>query len=755
MRPLFCLLVFVFSASGVAFAGGNVGEAKPVKAAAKTDAVSGADSPDEEWDPIPAKPSRSSKSARPSVRARRVEKGPVIDGLLDDEVWNLVESNDDFLQVTPNTGASPTYRTEFRVLYDSENIYIGVWCYDDEPEKILAREMAPDSPVWVDDNIRIVFDTFRDSRNGYFFRTNANGAREDALIVSNITLDKDWDGVWQSEGSIDEEGWKVEISISLKDLSFDPNSTIWGFNIERVVKRLFEELRWTGIEPQYRVYAVSEAGNLTGLTGLEQGLGLEIDPYVAARWKYGNNPRDSSSQFEGGGDIRYRLTPGLQLNASFNTDFAETEVDFRKTNLTRFPLFFPEKRSFFLEDSTIFRFADLEEETFLPFFSRRIGLSDDGKPVPILAAGKLTGRTDKYNIGMIEAVLDDHDTLDVKNAFVGRISRNVFERSDVGILTTIGDPNSDLDSLTAGVDVNLRTSEFLGSERLVLNAFGMGSYTEESAGDDNSTFGAQLYMPNDEYRFKTAFYQIEEDFDAALGFVPRRGVRGYTGRFDYRPRPDSDVVRQLYLSYFTEIITDLDDRLETARHRLYPLGFVFESADEFYTQVQYKLDAPEEDFEIRDDIFIPSGRYEWPEFAVLVETASKRPVMVESHVRVGSFYEGTRQEYDLETTVNTWREFKITLGYVLNSVQLPEGDFDARIARVRLQLNFTPNLIWYNLVQYDNDTDTVGLNSRLFWEYRPGSRAFLVLTQNYDRNNHNITLLESELTLKFNLSFQF
>ena len=543
-------------------------------------------------------------------------------------------------------------------------------------------------------------------------------------------------------------------------MSFDPKISTWGFNIERNIKRKYERVRWSGAHPDFFMWDVSEAGDLTGLHGLKQGVGLDIVPYALGRYEVDNLPReDSSLHGEFGGDVRYRVTPNLLASLSVNTDFAEAEVDSRQVNLTRFPLFFPEKRPFFLEDSGIFEFADTSSSgglpTVLPFFSRRAGLSETSEPVSILTAAKVSGRVGDYNIGALDAVLESHDDLDVKNTFVTRLSKNVFEQSTVGMITTIGDPNSDDDNVMGGFDFNYRTSEVFGDQLFRASVYGLSSYTEGVDGSDNLAFGADVGMPNDLWEWDLGFTQVEDNFNAALGFVPRKGIRQYTGEAGYSPRPDNDLVRQLAFFYEGTYFTDLSNEVDTAQHRVFPLFVLFESADEIFFETRWTFDSPDESFEISEGVVIPINDYWWHTSRVGFETTSKRPVELEADYRWGEFYDGDRDSYDFELVFRTSKFYHIQLGHELNKVRLPGGNFDTRIGKARLQLNFTRDLVWFNLVQYDSVSDTIGLNSRVLWEFRPGARLFLVLNQNYDRDRGEPTLIQSEFTAKVNVTLRY
>ncbi len=492
---------------------------------------------------------------------------------------------------------------------------------------------------------------------------------------------------------------------------------------------------------------------------LERGLGIEIAPYAIGRYRNEREPDDSDTLFDAGLDLRYSITPNLTATLSYNTDFAETEVDARQINLTRFPLFFPEKRDFFLQDAGIFEFGGLSgaySPYLIPFFSRRIGLSSSGEKVPIVVAGKLTGRVGNYNLGLLDALVEDHDGLPIRNAFVGRLSKNILDNSSIGGIVTHGDPNSLDDNLLAGADFNFRDSRLIKDWVVQGNAFGLGTWTEDIEGEENLAFGGRLSGESDVVFTSAAFYQIEKNFNPTLGFVPRKDIRGYEGELTYRPLVESiDSIRRIWVSYFTRHVTDLDDELETALHSLTPIYIQFESGDDVFFNTELHFDEPKAPFEIHPGVIIPPDGYWFLSYALGLHTSSKRRLEFQFIYELGDFYDGSRHSYDVGLLFKPFKHLSVGLGYELNQVRLPEGDFDTRLTFARAQVNFTPDLIWFNLVQYDDLSETIGVNSRLPWEFRPGSFLYLVFQQNADRNHGELRAEETEVTAKLTVTLRF
>ncbi len=738
-----------------------------------TCSLAGKESPIPERQEIPAY--RLDKDYRPKITAVRMESPPKIDGHLDEEVWKTAPIGGPLLQHRPLSYTHLDQQTFFRVAYNDNYLFFAIWCWDTESDKIVARYMRRDDAIWDDDSISINLDTFHDLRDSYTFMVNPNGTRHDAISTNNANYNYRWDGVWEAKTQITEFGWQVEVAIPLTTISFDPESSQWGLNVYRRIKRLDQRGIWSSPRNAVRGYYVSEAGKLNGLEGLKQGLGLEFNPYILGKQSDDEDLGTDDFDFDWGGDFRYRITPKMSATLSYNTDFAAAETDVRQVNLTRFSLFFPEKRRFFLEDAGVFNFGGLggrfrrrtgtrTSPVILPYFSRRIGLNNSGEVVPLLGAAKLTGRVGEFNIGVIDAVVDENGGLDSQNAFVGRVTRQIFDSSSVGILATHGDPNYEYDNLLLGSDFQYLTNKFLNRYRLEVNAFALATNSDhpDIGVGFSPVVGTSAILPADEFEVEMAVMHVDDKFNPALGFAPRTGVRRYYTRLVYMPYMKSiDWLRQMYHSYEGEYITDLSNKLSSSTHLISPVQLILESGDYIYTEAELSSDVPEDDFRIYngegdlDDIFISAGDYSWSRGILGFQTSTRRKFQFDHEVSFGDFYDGNRTNNTSNLSYLPSKYFGSVLSYSKQEVDLPTGDFDITLASLTALINFTPDFTWSNFVQYDDISDSLGVNSRLIWEYRPGKRVFLVLNQSYLDERNGFVRKQMDTTLKFNSIFRF
>ncbi|MEQ8765013.1 MAG: DUF5916 domain-containing protein [Planctomycetota bacterium] len=681
----------------------------------------------------------------------RVAEPPRLDGLLDDAVWLEAEPLVDFYQVLPIEGAEPSESTEVRIVYTEDALYIGTMCHDPEPEKIVATQMARDADLDPDDRIELFLDTFLDRRNAFYFQISPGGSIGDALFSNAEGFNKRWDGIWWGEARILENGWSCEIEIPFKTLSFDPSKDSWGFNIAREIKRKGERIRWSNPLRSSRFFRVAEGGTIRGFEDLRQGIGLDVVPYGLMKTVHDDRTGRDFLRGDFGGDLFYRVTPSLQASLTLNTDFAEAEVDERQVNLTRFPLFFPERRDFFLQDASIFSFGGISRSP-LPFFSRRIGLVS-GEEVPIWAGAKLTGRVGDFNLGVLDVQTGEEDGLDPKNLFVTRVSRNVLEESSVGMIFTRGRPAENGENALAGLDFTYRTGELFGEKNFQIDLWGMGTSTS-GAGGDGSAAGLTADFPNDQIDVGFEVQLIGDDFNPELGFVQRTGVNLYGLDLEYKPRPET-WIRQFTFGFFPDWTTLSNNDLDTRSLALVPFAVELETGDELELRVTSLFERFYQDFEIQDGVIVPADDYEYTRYEARFESSNRRPLSLILFAADGTFLSGRRTDFEVGFEWRPSRYFTIGFEQEENRVSLDEGSFTTRILRGRLDVAFDPRLTWRNFVQYDNVSDDISLNSRVRWIIDPGSELFVVLNQGWRRRGHEIAPFRTDVTVKLVWTFRF
>lgn len=692
--------------------------------------------------------------ADPFSRALRVDQGPRIDGSLDDECWQRASPITDFTQVLPVEGTAASERTEVRFAYTSDMLFIAVRCFDRAPGKILAKSMQRDNTFDSDDYIKFAFDTFGRQRDGYVFMVNPAGARTDGIFGKFSGENTDFDALWTVRARIVSDGWVAEIAIPFKSISFDPQHDFWRMNIERVIRHKQETMRWTAISRAKSVTALEDFGDLRDLRELRQGLGLEFRPYVLGRYRH-NDPFGGGSGFgtNAGFDVTYRITPSLTVVGTIHTDSSEAEVDERIISLSRFPTFFPEKRDFFLQDASIFSFGGLTTDE-RPYFSRRIGLTTENQPIEILGGVRLTGRVGATSVALLDVQQQGYAGIDSKNLGILRISQQVLEESSVGMILTNGDPATNGNATLAGLDFNYQNSHLSGDNRLIAHAYVMGSHSEAAGGDDLA-FGADLDYPNEPLEIHLFFRQWGEKFDMPLGFLARRNIRRYSAFAVYTWRPNTDWIRSIELSTRPLFGTDLDNRLVEENHSVPFLYLETPALDELGAGYALIRDVVDEAFEIVPRVVLPPGNYSYSFFEGYIATSAARPLGAGFNLRLGDYYSGTSSDYRGELTWRPSRFFTATAAYELRNLRLAEGDFDLRIASAVIKVAFTPDLTWNTVVQYDNISKQVGLNSRIRWTWRPGDDLFFVVNQGWDYDNGRFRRPSSEIVLKVAATIRF
>jgi Domain of unknown function (DUF5916) len=691
----------------------------------------------------------------PSLRVGSLSSAIRIDGRLDEAAWQSTESTDTFLQTDPQEGAPPSVRTIVRVVADATALVIGIVCEDD-PANIVSRSVARDADLEDEDHIQVVLGPFRDGRSGYAFAINPSGARNDGLIGGgDDDENQDWDGIWEAAATRQPNGWSAEIRIPIQTLSFNSSLREWDFNVQRRLERRLETNRWAFPARQYRVVQTSRAGLLTGLPTFDVGLGLTVRPAVSTGAGVPASGASIDGELQPSLDVIQRLGTNVTASGTTNTDFAETEVDTRRTNLTRFPLFFPEKRTFFLEGSDIFSFGVGLDEDVLPYFSRRIGLVD-GREVPILAGGKINGRAGNTNFGGLVVGTNDRQGVVEDEALmtVARVKQNILRESWVGAIATVGDPLGRSGSWLAGADFTYNTSRFRGDKNFLVGVWGLATGRDDLGGDA-SAYGFKVDYPNDEWDIQLTGKRIGRNFDPSLGFVPRPAVYLVDAGIDNQTRISRGPFRQLTHEFRPSIAADLSGRWESYRVFIAPINWEFRSGDRVEFNANPTGERLVEPFEIADGVAIAPGSYHWLRYRFEIATAEKRRAFAQVTWWTGGFYDGHLDQLAWEATWNPVALLTLEISGERNLGRLRAGRFTQTLVGTRAQLNLSPDVSVSSYIQYDTESDLLGSNTRLRWTLRPQADLFIVY-------NHNVRSLEdrwqkdsNQLLVKLQYAFRF
>jgi hypothetical protein len=709
----------------------------------------------------------SAARAQRKLQAMRTNEAITVDGQLNETAWATAPKADKFIQNEPRPDQPASEDTEVRVLYDKENLYIGVYAYDREPEKLIVAELNRDFTRDIGDTVEIVIDTFHDERNGYQFATNPEGAMWDGQMANEgRETNESWDSVWYVKTKRHSDGWTAEFSIPFKSLKFrELDVQSWGINFYRNLRRKNEDSYWSPLPRIYTLNRVSLAGTLGGLEGVKPGRNIRIKPYVVGSLsQFADGDKDWTG--DAGIDVKYGLTTGLTWDFTLNTDFSQVEADEQQINLSNFSLFFPEKREFFLENSGIFQFGSafpdrqpnagggrlttLNNDFYL-FFSRRIGLSDSGTPIPIYGGTRLTGRAAGLELGFLNMQQKEIGDPRLRNFSPGtnfsvaRVRKNLLGNSDIGVMmVNKEDTNSAHYNRVLGADANLRFGQ----------KFSIYSYLAKSFvnnGGDGDLAGRIGYAyEGPEWSFRTAYTGIQEDFVDEMGFVPRRGVRKVSGYAGWRYRPESlqRYIRQINPHFQFDYLMDKDGVL-TYRHIDYHVPFNFQDGSFVEVGVNPYRERYFRPFRInsRRGISVPVGVYTFDEYFITGRTNSSRPVSVNFRYTIGPYYTGYKHTYGLGGTFRINYKLTTSFNYTHNNINLTQGQFKTNLLSIRGNYAFTTAMFLNALVQYNNDARQWSSNVRFNLIHRPLSDLFVVYNER--RDSEGGTLIDRALITKF------
>ena len=704
-------------------------------------------------------------SERRTMTAFRIADGETIaiDGRLDEAPWNRAVPAAGFVQQDPQNGAPATEQTEVRILYNNESLFMGVTCFDSEPDGWIGYQRRRDEFLQSDDRFMWNIDTFNNQQSSYFFEMNPSGLMGDALRGTGFN-NRQWDGIWNAKVVRSEIGWTIEIEIPFRTLNFDPNAEGWGINFQRTVRRKNEESVWSGFLRNQGLNRLSNAGLLTGLAGIDPGLGLDIKPYVVGFSESfpGRGDASVTNDASAGVDVFYNPAPGVRTNLTINTDFAQTEVDQRLVNLTRFPTFFQERRDFFLDGSTFFDFQSTAApgNSLLPYYSRRIGLDANNSPQKINVGGKLGGQFGTNDVGALYVRTGEENGIAGEDFAVLRGKHRMLRQSYVGGLYT-GRSTHGSDAgvrNTLGADFLLATSAFRGGDNLSVGGFFVNTNNPNRSGKGNA-FGAQIDFPNDPWTANVLYREIQSNYNAAVGFAPRVGFRRLNSGLSYTTRPAAHPwLRTIQYGVTADFVRDSEDNSLLNRDvDLTLINVGTHSQDTFAVHVLPTYERLERDFTIYPGITLPVGsEYTYTRYQLSAQTAQRRMLAISPTYEVGNFYDGTRRRTALSVNVRVRPGVIIYTTGEWNQVDLAQGSFNTRLYRIVPELQFSPWAAWVNNIQYDTQSAIVGWQSRFRWILKPGNDLYIVYTHNWvdDPLLNRVYTLDRRMASKFMYTYQ-
>ena len=704
---------------------------------------------------------RDFSSFSPRVEAIRIDRAdaPIIDGDLSDPVWSRAQVIDEFYQVVPVEGGRPSQPTRAYILYDERNLYIGVYNYDSEPDQIRRSQLQRDPALQDDDAVRIMLDTFGSFRDAYFFGTNPNGARNDALVENNNAFRDQWNTIWSVKARVVEDGWIAEFEIPFQSISFDPSLAEWNMQIVRTIRRHNEEIRWSNIDRSRNRIDVTNPGRLSGIRDVKSGIGLEVQAFVTGSAAYDWATDDTEYDLRPSGNAFYKLTPSLTASLTVNTDFSDTALDSRQVNTGRFSLFFPETRDFFLQDAQVFEFGGRiftnGPVNGLPFFSRNIGIVN-GQPVDLVAGAKLSGKLGPANVGVISARTGAADNLGIDGQFLSaaRVSLPVLAESKVGAIFTNGDPTGEVNSTVAGADFQYKRSNFLNGGTLYSDTAFVGSFT---GGESGHQIAHETAFRSLTWNSTLRLRDVDENYAPELGFANRTGIRQYNINGFRTFNRDSGFIRYAEIGGFANVITDRNGR-KLDQYLGAFAGGNNNAGDSMWFNYERGFVDIVEPFSIAGEVPVPAGEYRWNQYEIELNLTNARMIGGGVEVRWGGLYGGDYLSIENRLSFRPNRFIELAGEYEYSEFNLPGGSLGVHIASIDSVIAFSPDMTIKTEIQYDNISEALTFFSRFSWEPRPEREIFLSIghTALIDRVNfpRDFTSQGTSLALRLGHTFR-
>jgi len=692
-----------------------------------------------------------------TITAVQTETPLKVDGLLNDPAWQNALFQGQFTQREPDEGAPASEKTELGFLYNDNNLYIGIKCYDSEPGKIIAREMRRDAIVDDDDYFEFVLDTYHDHRSAYYFITNPHGVKREAKMANEgRDYNPAWDGVWSCKAKITEEGWFIEIAIPWKTLRFDEEgSSAWGFNCARMIRRKNEHVYWQHIPREFGrqagIFRLSQAGSLHGIADAKMGGNLELMPYFLGGMENDSNTNFATDRMSDVGlDAEVALTANLALDLTLNTDFAQVEADQEQVNLTRFSLYYPEKREFFLEGAEVFAFgggggspwhhggSDMDL-----FYSRQLGLVD-GHEARILGGAKMVGKVGKYQVGLMNILTDDvtyreedlSTTVNGANFTVVRFRRDILQRATIGMMLLNKEVlHSSYFNRSLGVDGHFPLSLYFTVSGYLAATFGPEKTEDGQTIDRNKQNLAgkiSLDYNSDLWRASLSHLDIGAQFNPEMGFIRRTDFRLSNASIEYAPRPkQSSVIRQFGYQLEGSYRSDHENRMLDNEIGA-SFSIEFQNSSRFGINIQRQSEFIDYDWEVREGFLIPKGTYTGFMYSLSGESDKSRAIAGGIDIDYGNYYSGHQMSIGLNSTITRIRQLRTELEFRHNNIRLPDGNFRTNTLGMRMFYFFSTDLYVKAYLQWNDDKyynagrERIVSDILLRWIYKPACNLYVV-----------------------------
>jgi hypothetical protein len=694
-------------------------------------------------------------------------KQPVtIDGKLDDVSWQQAKVINQFHQVLPDEYQPFTAASQVFILYDQEYLYIGAKLFDNDMAGVQGNAIAPGLSINSDDNFSVILDPYNSKTNGYYFGTNINALKEEALTSNNNRKVSDWQGIWHVKTSVNTDHWVVEMAIPFKTLSFSKDNEQWGINFIRELKEPQQTLAWASHGETIYPWAAEHAGTLLGLkvkgdNAITQGMGLDVTLSASA-----NNHRDfvtgqTEQETAPSLDVFYKPTSSITTALTINTDFSATEVDQQQVNLTRFSLFLPEKRDFFLQGADMFDFGQLSGNG-QAFFSRNIGLSEEGAPLDINVGAKVTGRENSLAFALLAISQKQMNEGNQKFA-VARASYEVNDEFTAGFIGTSGSPNINESNNVLGFDFLYRKKSFWQDNTFEMSGWFQTSDTrkdsynanENNALNDNSdALGLTLRLPNSKVNAELAYKEIQENFNPALGFVNRAGVKEYKAWLSVKNDVKPDWASWLYHSVMLKKTTDIDNNTLSKRYDFTLFEILSEKENFLSCELSTRYEYIEKSFELLPELIVPAGEHDFTKSSCSVQASYAYPVSGYFVWSKGDYFQGTSDAKHYALWSNLHPKLRVELNYTDNKIVLDHHQFNLRQISAKIDIAFHSQLFWNNWFQYNNVSETLGLFSRIRWQYNALSQLDVVVNRQF-LEPENWRSMQQDLAAKLSYTYRF